>query len=774
MKKIALSLAMGLLVVGGLAGCTPSTDGQEAYYEDQTADSIFGKLSDFSLSDPDNVKSGQTLTFKATPAEHYSIDKVVNNDKPCKLVKKNDDGSAVYRTKIVPGRNIIAGTYAVDKEVDWVDLCKIPIPDKVFNYVMSRERKSADDLDIDLRKSGIEQACAPNKYNDKGEKVKEPTTGKDSVFINYVDGDTTHVETYNLGYTVKIRYLSIDTPESTSEIERWGLSASNYSKYIYSGDEEYREKLAPTTDFTGVQAGATKIILMSQALTKAGEENIDFDPNNASFPNEHNDLNYGTTLKGKYASETDGNQRDLCYVWYSTAKNPTKDTFRCLNLEMVYQGFSDGIGSSTDTSMYMYKMLAGASNSAIANKRHKFGNIEDNNYFDYENPENEVQDLSILEIYDDLEFDPTDPLRFKASTSRFADKKTLYRVEGFVTRKVGEAFYMQSKTSYTEQEWKGTKAGRNGRPEAVGIYVFTYSQTLIRVGDKVSVIGALSEYGGTLQIQGISWNTLDQDPRRDTTIISRNHTITPVKMTGAEFNQYTLPSVLVDIVDNVYYYDFHSTYDGVMGSIGEGGSEEVNKYNDFYRFYNTSNAPFFYGMYGADNCKARDDEVKDTMDGLRYSNEVIRFKVDENVLVKYQSDYCYSYQFFTGGSYWYNPRGAKFASEVFSSTKTEEEIAATWNAHVDPDDPESRTWSEALPDYHSKEAGHESEYSPAFVGLFAANQKIFKRKAILKDSETQHGIICMSTGYESTSGKRKMTATICSSYYTEFTLVEVE
>ena len=52
-------------------------------------------------------------------------------------------------------------------------------------------------------------------------------------FMNYVDGDTTHVEAKNLGYTIKIRYLGIDTPESTSEIEKWGLTASYYSKYIY-------------------------------------------------------------------------------------------------------------------------------------------------------------------------------------------------------------------------------------------------------------------------------------------------------------------------------------------------------------------------------------------------------------------------------------------------------------------------------------------------------------------------------------------------------------
>ena len=752
MKKFLLTAALSVLALGSLTGCT-NTDGQEAYYEDMTADSIFGKLSDFSLTDPDNVKSGQVLTFKATPENHYFIKDVTNNNKPCKLVKKNDDGSAVYRTTIVPGKNIIAGTYSVDKTVDWVDECKIPISDQVFSEIMSKNRSDddhpADDTDVDFRKSGIEQCRAPNNWVN-GQKQPAPTTGKNSVFINYVDGDTTHVETYNLKYTVKIRYLSIDTPESTSEIEEWGLTASNYSKYIYSGKEEYKNAIRQTTDFTGVQAGATSLILMSQEFTKNAET--------ATVA----DLNKGTTKNGKYAATTDGNQRNLAYVWYSTAQNPTKDTFRCLNLEMVYQGFSSGIGSKTDTSLYMYKMLAGAGASAEANKRHMFSGMDDNNYFYYEREDVKVQPLTMTEIYNDLEKDDDDPLYYKAKTSSFANRRTLFKIEGYVSRMVGTSFYMQEKQTYTEAEWKSH--------QAFGIYVFTYSQTLIRPGDHVLVIGALSEYGGTLQIQGISYNTIKPNDKRDTKIIESDKYVTPIKMTGAEFNQYKLPSVLVDIVDDVYFYDFQSTYDGVTGSIAEGGSQEVNKYNDFYKFYNTSNAPFFYATFGEDNGADLDnapsdpadptsDPVYKTSDGNRYSNSLIRFKVDENVLVGYDGQTAYSYQFFTGGSYWYNDKGAKFADPAFQEGTSEEDIAAYWEAHKDE-----------YPDYWKNE---QKEMDESFKDLFIAYEVTCSRKCIKKDSVANHGIICMSTGYESTSGKRKMTATICRAYATEFTLSEV-
>ncbi len=757
MKKFLISATLSLLALGSLTGCK-STDGQEAYYEDMTADSIFGKLSDFSLADPDNVKSGQTLTFKATPEEHYSIKDVTNNNKPCKLVRKNDDGSAVYKTTIVPGKNVIAGTYSVDKDVDWVDICKIPISNDVFNEIMSKKKTDgkevfADDTDVDFRKSGIEQVRAPNYYD--GDTKKEyPTTGKNSVFINYVDGDTTHVETFNLKYTVKIRYLSIDTPESTSEIEEWGLTASNYSKYIYSGHDEYKQAIRQTTDFTGVQAGATSIILMSQEITKAGEENVKIA-----------DLNKGTTKEGKYHATTDGNQRNLAYVWYSTAKNPTKDTFRCLNLEMVYQGFSSGIGSKTDTSLYMYKMLAGAGASAEANKRHMFSDMDDNNYYYYERDDVKIRSATLTEIYEDLEVDNDDPLYYKASTSSLANRRTLFKIEGYVSRMVGTSFYMQEKQTYTKEEWKNHKA--------VGIYVFTFSQTLIRPGDHVVVIGALSEYGGTLQIQGINFNTIRPNLKRDTRILESDKYVTPVKMTGADFNTYRLPSVLVDIVDDLYFYDFESTYDGVTGSIAEGGSQEVNKYNLFYKFYNTSNAPFFYATFGEDNGADLDNapssadpsvKVKETVDGNRYSSALIRFKVDENVLVSYDGKTSYSYRFFVGGSYWYNDKGAQFASATFASTVSEADRETLWTSPSDPSDPESKTWQQKLPDYDLE----------SFKELFIAYEVASSRKCIKKDTVKNHGIICMSTGYESTSGKRKMTATICTAYYTEFTLSEVE
>lgn len=47
--------------------------------------------------------------------------------------------------------------------------------------------------------------------------------------VQYVDGDTTIFRTKN-GHKVTIRYLGVDTPESTYTVEPWGFAAANHTK----------------------------------------------------------------------------------------------------------------------------------------------------------------------------------------------------------------------------------------------------------------------------------------------------------------------------------------------------------------------------------------------------------------------------------------------------------------------------------------------------------------------------------------------------------------
>ena len=714
MNKYVSTFIIGLLATFALAGCDglngDSTPVEiETKYTDLTADSIYGKLSDFSSEE---VQVGDTLTFTVTPSDYFFIEKVTNNDVPCKLVERNEDGSATYSTTIMPGNNKLKGLYSVDPSIDFVDKFKLNISDDVFTEVMSKTQSAEGagvKTDLDFRRCGIEQMRAPNKFDSKGNK-----TADSKAFVNYVDGDTTHVETYNLQYTVKIRYLGIDTPESTSEIEEWGLSASYFSKYIYSGETEYWNYVSNTfssRDAESLKAGATSIILVSQEAA-INSETLTVE-----------DLKIGSDEEGTYHATTDGNQRNLAYVWYATVQNPTKNDFRCLNLEMVYEGYSFGVGSRESTSDYYFKMFDAANLSAQINRRHIYSSMSDDNYYYYD--QKGVNPLTLEQLYQTAQ--KSDTIGY-LPISDFANKKTLYRVSGYVSRKVGTSFYIQDKAEYDNA------AVIAGTEKPYGIYVFTYSETPIKVGDFVEVVGAVSSYGGTFQMQGISYSTIDPDPVRDTVIKTRGHTIKPIKVTGAQFNSLKLPQVLVEIDDNVWFYNFTSTYNNESEDIGEGGGEEINKYNEAYPFYNTSNAPIFYGSFGnTDNAAS----VNNTESNIRYSNKIIRFTVDQEVLVRFGVTTCYSYKFFTGGSYWYNVAGAEYASSEYAPDKVP------------------------------------ADATPAEAAKYQAVKKEFKRKAC-KPADAGHGLIVISHGYESTSGKLKMSAKICSGSVKDVSLTELD
>ena len=676
MKK-NIKYLLGVAIAGlTLAGCEQAKN-VPTNYLDTTATSIYGRLSNFS-AEANAVKAGDTLTFTVTPSEDFFIGTVTNNGVECTCVTKNEDGSAVYSTKIVAGTNKLKASYDVDPGVDFVSKFKLNVSDEVFNEVMNPTTPSTDKKEnLDFRRCGIEQANAPLKFN-KGNKVAS------DAFVNYVDGDTTHVEAKNLGYTIKIRYLGIDTPESTSEIEKWGLTASYYSKYIYSGDSSLLKYLDVTPEYAGV----TSLILVGQSASLNGDKMT------------LADLKLGSSEQGTYYATADGNQRSLAYVWYATVDNPTKNDFRCLNLEMVYQGFSFGVGSAEDTGMYFYKYFDKANLSAKANKRHIYSDKEDANYYDYE--KYTIDDLSMSTLYNRGTTDDADIKYYPNSI--FCDKKSLYRVSGYVSRKVGTSFYIQDKAEYTSADLAAS--------DPYGLYVFTYSETPIRVGDYVSVVGAVSSYGGTYQMQGISYHTLNPDPNRDTKIISRGHTIKPIELTGAQFNDKCYPQVLVKITDDIFCYPFTSTYQGTTSELAEGGSQEINKYNEAYPFYNTSNAPIFFAAYGTDRCAELNQKSQ------RYSKDVIRFTVNEEILVTFGVYTCYSYKFFTGGSYYYNQYGAEYANVDNSNPHKADTITIT-----------------------------------------------SKRKKMTN-------VVVISSGYESTGGNKKMTAKICSG--TDLTLTEID
>ncbi len=113
----------------------------------------------------------------------------------------------------------------------------------------------------------------------------------------YIDGDTTH---FNIddptfeGKILKARYLAVNTPESTGQIEEWGKAASNFTK----------EAL---TD-------AVSIVVESES--------------------------------GAWNADSTG-ERYLVWVWYKTEEN---GEYRNLNLELLQNGLA--IASATSSTKY--------------------------------------------------------------------------------------------------------------------------------------------------------------------------------------------------------------------------------------------------------------------------------------------------------------------------------------------------------------------------------------------------------------------------------------
>lgn len=590
-----------------LASC--SSGSNEATYVDITSNSPYGKITDFSLEN-EGLKEGDVLTFKVNPNDDFLIDKVTVNGKNAIPLLGEPN---TYQFTLEAGSNRISAIYKINSTIDFVDRFKLNVSDETFAKLM--QKSNPDNANsFDFRTDGIELVRTPYLVSKKW---------CDEYFMNYVDGDTTHVETLKYGYTIKVRYLGIDTPESSSDLEEWGKSAAIFNQSRLEN--------------------AKYILLQSQGRAMYDESEVSADEYESLF-----------------SSTVDGNGRNLAYVWYTNEEEPTKDDFRCLNLEMVYEGFSQGIGSVEEQGENYYYAFDKANLSAEANKRHQYTDVpmSDPNYC-YNKP----TDLELSQIYETS----SSP---DATDSIYNDEKTLYRISGYVTRKVEGAFYFQNFPDYTYEDsayWD--EYGASGYNEdklptkAYGMYVFTYSQTPIKTGDYVTVIGVLTNYGGAYQMSGISYTEFDPDLDRDTTIDYNKSVSTreikPIELTASQFKQMQYNNVLVHLTEKVYPYNA----DNGHGTLCEGGLYEVNKYNTTYPFYNDNNKIICYVDTVANSTASPDNAY--------------RMVVSQEILLDYQGEYCYSYQWLTGGENPYYSDPSTFsggAQYLYEPTRNREDL----------------------------------------------------------------------------------------------------
>ena len=137
---------------------------------------------------------------------------------------------------------------------------------------------------------------------------------------SHIDGDTSHFEvprSVDSSGIIKARYLAVDTPESTGQIEEWGRAASRFTK----------EKLS----------AAASIIVESDTAT----------------------WNF------------DGNGHYLVWIWYQPAEGAE---YRCLNIELL----QEGLGASSSASEGRYGTTAVAAIAqASAEKLYMFSQTKD-------------------------------------------------------------------------------------------------------------------------------------------------------------------------------------------------------------------------------------------------------------------------------------------------------------------------------------------------------------------------------------------------------------
>ena len=164
----------------------------------------------------------------------------------------------------------------------------------------------------------------------------------------FVDGDTTHFnQTEERARLVKIRYLGVDTPESTGQIEPWGKAASNFTK----------KKLEKA-----------KTIVLTKDIPDIGSAaEVD---------------STGSRFKG--------------FVWISEKANAKVSELKCLNLWLVQEGYSTGKGLSGSP---LTKYFTEADLQAQKLKLHIWSEKDDPNF--YQGPAVQTSLKELAETFDE-------------------------------------------------------------------------------------------------------------------------------------------------------------------------------------------------------------------------------------------------------------------------------------------------------------------------------------------------------------------------------------
>lgn len=230
----------------------------------------------------------------------------------------NEDGTKLQEVKVNPGETAV---YTAATPVKQSTDSDFYYEFTGWNTTLTNIQKNTTATAV--FKSKINSTAVRTKYTNETKLTQVVSSSSkldvdyvaEATVSSYVDGDTTFfwVSMSNGRQKISVRYLGIDTPESTYKVEAWGIKAAQFTK----------SKLQQAKENGG------KIVLQAE------EGNL-----------------------------KDGNDRYLCWVWYQPSAG---EDFRLLNLEIIEEAYSDA-KSYLDTKYEETFRLANARSQAFGDR----------------------------------------------------------------------------------------------------------------------------------------------------------------------------------------------------------------------------------------------------------------------------------------------------------------------------------------------------------------------------------------------------------------------
>lgn len=251
-----------------------------------------------------------------------------------------------------------------------------------------------------------------------------------------------------------VRFLGIDTPESTSSIDAWGKAASNYAKELLINAE-------------GIIIDAT-------------------DCDSEIRPDARLDSNGSRWLALVWYCPQGGNPEDLsqyrlyqldiieeCYSHYTGAISTNRIAYTATNSNepILYSRYTETYGSISISNILFEAELR------MTELKLKIHGQKDPN-FDYSKDPTVTTITEALANISDLD-----------NPNNYMLRGTLVQLTGVILRYIGNNIYLQDK-------------------EGSAIYVYmgiegNSIESLYKVGDTISIQGRLCEYGGQYQMSGV-------------------------------------------------------------------------------------------------------------------------------------------------------------------------------------------------------------------------------------------------------------------------------